>query len=72
MAYRKSYLKSFKLIKIKFLEEESITPISTGIYADKVFNIVWSDRPIVTLIKSKAIADSYRTHFNLLWKQAKD
>jgi|TARA_Y100000310_G_scaffold338021_1_gene426574 hypothetical protein len=71
LRYRKVYLKDKKFIEIKFLESDSITPTSTGIYADKVFTIVWSDRPILTLIKSKAIAESYRNRFNLLWKQAK-
>ena len=57
--------------KVKFLPK-SFDPLSeTIIYGDKVAIIVWTDKPIATLIKDKHLAESYKNYFNILWKQAK-
>lgn len=47
------------------------TPVSMGIYGDKVSIIMWTSTPFAILIKEKAIADAYRNYFNTLWKIAR-
>ena len=41
------------------------------IYSDKVVITVWSKEPYAFLIRSKEVARSYRSYFELLWKVAK-
>lgn len=61
-----SVLKNFK---IKILKGVSSTATTT-IYGNKVGIHVVAEKPIVTIIESKEIADTYRKHFELLWKIA--
>ena len=58
------------LAEVKYLPKGMASPAATNIYADKVAILVWSDSPIIVLIKNKAIADSYRKYFNLIWRVA--
>jgi len=66
------YIKQFKLIQFKFLPKEFDNPAPADIYGDKVAITVWSETPIATLIRSKEVARSYRSYFNMLWKIAKE
>jgi len=59
------------LTKIKFLSKKFDTLTETIVYGDKVVIIVWSNKPIATLIKDSNLASSYGQYFNILWKQAK-
>ena len=62
--------KTLKLSKIKYLPESYITPSTTYIYSDKIAIILWSEEPMAFLMRSKQVADSYRSFFNILWKTA--
>ena len=47
-------------------------PTSTEIYKNKtLIFILNSEDPMAILIESKAVADSFRKYFEMLWKQAK-
>lgn len=59
------------ITKIKFLSEKFDSLTETMIYGDKVAIIVWTDRPIATLIKDKNLAKSYKKYFEILWTKAK-
>lgn len=61
----------FPLSHIKFNKNLYETPATTWIYGDKVAIIVWSEQPLVTLIRSKEVAKSYRQFFNVLWNNSK-
>ncbi len=55
---------------VKYLEKTS--PTTTYIYGDNVVTIVWiKDKLVATKIKDSDVADSFRSYFELLWKQAK-
>ncbi|HLC51180.1 MAG TPA: helix-turn-helix domain-containing protein [archaeon] len=54
----------------KFLPEKYLGPAATNIWGDKVAIIIWSEQPLVVMIESKEIADSYRHHFEFLWSVA--
>jgi len=60
------------LMETKFLPKEYSSPAVINVYADRVVNVLWNgDVPICFMIINKAIADSYRKWFELLWKIAK-
>ena len=59
-----------KLCEIKYLPESYITPSTTYIYGNKIAIILWSEEPLVFLMKSKQVADSYKIFFDILWKNA--
>jgi len=65
-------LHSSKTTKVKFFPkivgEQTIT---TNIYSDKVALIIWTDIPEAVIIKNKAVAEAYKSYFEILWKQAK-
>ncbi len=56
---------------IRFLPKQFDVLSETMVYGDKVAIIVWTDKPIATLIKDKNLAESYKNYFNLLWEQSK-
>ena len=63
--------KSIPLAEVRYLPEKMASPAATNIYADKVAIIVWSQNPVIILIKNRAIAESYRKYFNLIWRVSK-
>lgn len=62
--------KELKLSKIKYLPDSYITPSTTFVYGDKVAIINWSVEPMAFLMRSKQVADSYKSFFDVLWKFA--
>ena len=62
--------KELKLYEIKYVADSYITPSTTYVYGDKVVIINWSDEVIAFLMRSKQVADSYRSFFSMLWKIA--
>ncbi len=61
----------WKHIQIRFHPSIEETPATTWMYGDKVALVVWGEQPLVTLIRSKQIAYSYRAFFEVMWKEAK-
>jgi len=55
----------------KFIPFEFSSPTDTFIYDDKVILCVWHEKPpFAVLIRNKAVAQSYKNYFKLLWKVA--
>ncbi len=63
--------KELKLCKIKYVPEYYLTPSTTFIYGNKVVIINWSVEPMAFLIRSKQVAQSYRSFFEYSWTIAK-
>lgn len=63
-------LNKMALTKVKYLPSRFITPISIYIYNNKTAFIIWN-LPIALLVDNKETTDSFRDHFNVLWKIAK-
>jgi len=57
--------------QFRFIPDEYSAPTTTFVYDDKIAVIIWSETPIATVISSKDVAKSYKSYFELLWKQAK-
>jgi len=69
----RSYFKKSKAIKkhieARFLKQS--TPTEVNIYGEKVLIIVWSNTPIVIMIKGKEVSYSFQQYFNTMWETAK-
>jgi sugar-specific transcriptional regulator TrmB len=57
--------------KYKFLNEEQFNPTNTFIYGNKVVIVSWGTPITAIMIQNKGIADTYKSHFELLWEIAK-
>lgn len=55
------------LVTIRYLPKGFDNPMAINIYGNNVAIILWSENPFAILIRDKAIADSYKKHFELLW-----
>lgn len=55
----------------KKLPKEFSSPVTFGAYSNKIVIFFWSETPIVIRIRNKEIADSFRKHFEFLWKRIK-
>ncbi len=68
---RANEMSKMKYTKIKFMKEKYDSPASNWIYGDRVALIFWlREVPFAIRIIDKELADSYRNHFNVIWKYA--
>jgi HTH-type transcriptional regulator, sugar sensing transcriptional regulator len=56
--------------KVRYMKKGIITPATVDIYRNKVGTLLLSKKPVVFLITSKDVADSYRNYFNAMWEIA--
>lgn len=72
--YKSLYQKRKKLShsEFRFLSKEIEMPTSIEIYDEKVLIfILLQEDPMAVMIESKAVSDSFRKYFYILWKTAK-
>lgn len=55
----------------KYLPKDYLSPVTILVYENKIANFIWTLPYYVILTKNKEVADSFRSHFELLWKIAK-
>ncbi|MBR9692273.1 TrmB family transcriptional regulator [Candidatus Woesearchaeota archaeon] len=55
-------------LQLKYLDY--VSPSTTFVYADKIVIIIWEPFPTAIKIIDKQTADSYRSYFEVIWKQA--
>lgn len=60
-----------RLTKLKYVPSEFNSSVSTYIFDGKVALIMWVDNPLGVIIEHKAVYDSYKNYFEILWKIAK-
>lgn len=68
--YRGHEVTKQKIIQTKYSNIKA--EATTSIFGDYISIHLAKEKPLIILIKNKEIADSYRNHFELLWKIAKD
>ncbi|RJQ17336.1 hypothetical protein C4573_04765 [Candidatus Woesearchaeota archaeon] len=56
------------LSEIKYFPSSYRSDVATNIYGDKVAIILWAANPFAVVIKNRLVAESYRNHFEFLWK----
>lgn len=67
--YEKHPMVKIKNIEVRYVNYES--EATTTIFGDYTLIHIVKDKPIIISIKNKDISNSYRKHFELLWKIAK-
>ena len=68
---RVKYLNSMDYTEARYLPSSYDTTISTLICGDTVLLIFWED-PIFTItVENRAIAESYKRYFDIIWEEAK-
>ena len=60
-----------KFTEVRYMKQEFETPAWIDIFKDYVVTINVHGTPVCFLIKNKESADSYKKHFEILWKQSK-
>jgi sugar-specific transcriptional regulator TrmB len=74
LSQKKDLLKNdefLDLVELRFLKEDLKVPTSTNIFGNTVVILIWDFNPVVILIESKSVAESYSQYFEILWKEAK-
>ncbi len=62
-----------RLFHVKEIPKEYYTSTATWIYGGRVAIILESmENPLAVVIESKEIADGYRKHFEIMWKNAEE
>jgi sugar-specific transcriptional regulator TrmB len=65
-------LEKQKMVEVKFLPKSIQNPQTIWVYGNKTMIMLTSEEhPLMFLIESKEIANSYRDYFNLMWRQVK-
>lgn len=59
-----------KYAKLRFLPEDVQSQSVTNIYGDKVAIILWSEIPEAIIIDDKSTAETYKSYFEFMWKNA--
>ena len=54
----------------RYLEEKQFNPTNTIVYGNKIVIVSWGTPVTATMIENKGIAETYRNHFEHLWKIA--
>ncbi len=67
--YKMHSMTRIKNITVKYVNYES--EATTTLFGDYVMIHLAKNNPLIILIKNKDICDTYRKHFELLWKNAK-
>ena len=61
------YYSKLKNTEVKYMPPDMKTPAAVDIYANNVGTLILKPKPMVFLITSKEVADSYREFFKLFW-----
>jgi sugar-specific transcriptional regulator TrmB len=67
----KTRLEKYGLMEVRYLPSDQISPSSLSVYGNKVAITLWSGEPISILVRSREIAESFRNHFEIIWKAAR-
>ncbi len=62
---------NFPKAQVRFNAHIHDIPATTWIFGDTVAIVVWSEQPLVTLIRSKEVAAAYTQFFKILWKDSR-
>jgi hypothetical protein len=55
----------------RVLPKELSSPHVIALYGNKVANIIWGEKTIISVIEDKQIMDGYKKYFDYLWKISK-
>lgn len=64
-------VKPTKTTEVRFLPKHILTTAGMTLYADRVAITVWGEIPEAVIIRNRAVYDSFKNYFDILWKSAK-
>ena len=67
--FNKYYKKLLKLMQVRYTKQEF--PNGVFIFKDYVLNVVWSEKPVAFLVKSRENTRVWQNFFDEQWKNAK-
>lgn len=67
----KGKIKLIPTSKIRYLPNKYFSPSMTVVFGDYLALFIWNEPYQAVLIKSKSMAQSYKSYFEVLWKTAK-
>lgn len=59
-----------KTTEVKYVKKKIVSEAAFNIYNDKIAILIWTDPPEGVVIQNKAVADSLKEYFELLWRNA--
>ncbi|MBI2545363.1 MAG: MarR family transcriptional regulator [Candidatus Aenigmarchaeota archaeon] len=59
-----------KTTEVRYIKKKIASEAVFDIYNDKVAIIIWTDPPEGVVIQNKAVADSLKEYFDILWKHS--
>lgn len=62
---------NFPKAQVRFNAQIHEVPATTWIFGETIAIVVWSEQPLVTLIRSKEVAAAYKQFFMILWKDSR-
>jgi len=65
------YYSKLQNTEVKYMPKDMKTPAAVDIYSNNVGTLILKPKPMVFLITSKEVADSYRQFFKMFWKICK-
>ena len=60
-----------KTTEIRYVDKKTRSEAVINIYGNRVAIIIWTETPEAVVTKNKAVADSFRDYFEMIWKNAK-
>lgn len=64
-------IKPTKTTEIRYIPKQVLTTAGMTLYADRVAITIWTDPPEAVIIRNKAVYESFKNYFDILWKSAK-
>jgi len=68
---RKKGKKMSKFTKIRYIPGKLDSPANVSVYRNKVAVFIWTEIPEAVIIDNKEAAETFRSFFEFMWKQAK-
>ncbi len=59
-----------KYTKVRYIPYNLPSKINVSVYGNKVAILIWSDNPEAVILDSKEVAESFRSYFEFMWKNA--
>ncbi|MEK6825488.1 MAG: helix-turn-helix domain-containing protein [Nanoarchaeota archaeon] len=63
--------KMSKYTRVRYVSQETVSPLNVNIYGNKVALLIWSETPEAVIIDNAQAAQAFRAYFELMWKHAK-
>jgi sugar-specific transcriptional regulator TrmB len=60
-----------KYTTVRYVPQETVSPLNVNIYGDKVALLIWSETPEAVILDNVETARAFRAYFEFMWRHAK-